>query len=132
MKACPTIPAAPARRYRVEGGCQDGRCPSRTLIRQMPAISPIGRMAARTSPAYADGMRYEPDASRTRRGPEEIALDSWLEDGGPYVTLAAVGARRRRAPTAEYSRASSAGSYRASIRARRARQSASRASAAAG
>src|SRR5687768_3444494 len=102
-----------------------GGCPTHP---SNAAISPIGPMAARTPADYADGMRYEPDVPRTRRGPEEIALDSWVEDSGPYVLLSAGGPAIR----AEYSRASSAGSYRASTRARRARRSASRVSVAAG
>src|SRR5687767_5676840 len=101
-KACPTIPAASARRYRVDGGCRAGACPSRALIRQVPAISPLGRMAAQGEAAYADSMQYEPEVRHTRRGPEEIALDSWVEDSGPYVLLSA-GAPAIRA---EYSRAS--------------------------
>src|SRR5687768_3920818 len=91
-------------------------------------ISPARRMAARVPTAYAEGMRYEPEVLRQRPGPEELALDSWVEDSGPYVLLSCSGPEVR----AECFRASSAGSSRASTRVRRARQSASPSSVAAG
>ncbi len=34
-------------------------------------------------------MRNPDDFSWGDRGPEELALDSWLEDTGPYVLLEA-------------------------------------------
>ena len=47
-------------------------------------------MAPQRAGPYADLMPYmtSSDATTRRpRGPEEIVLDGWLEDAGPYVKL---------------------------------------------
>jgi hypothetical protein len=54
----------------------------------LPGISIAQRMASTRQDAYARLMRYPNEFVYGDPGPEEVALDSWLEDSGPYVTLA--------------------------------------------